>query len=223
MKVIRQAIQQGRSALSEFESKQVLAAYQIPITREILVHDVDGLLKASREIGYPLVLKGCSSDSSHKTESGLIQLDIRNDDEAQRALEHIMGKMGGPNAAVLVQEMIKGKRELAIGLTRDAQFGPCVMFGLGGIFAEVLNDTCFRAAPIDTQDALEMVREIKSNQILGSIRGMPPVDKKSLAEMLIAVGRIGLEQDFIKEIDINPVIISGRRPVAADALVILDT
>jgi acetyl-CoA synthetase (ADP-forming) len=223
MNVIRQAIKQGRSALSEFESKQVLAAYQIPITREKLVHDVAALLRASHEIGYPVVLKGCSSDSSHKTESELIHLDIRNDDEAQLAHDQILGRMGAKNGAVLVQEMIDGKRELAIGFTRDAQLGPCVMFGLGGIFAEVLNDTAFRVAPIDTQDALEMMSEIKGNQILESIRGMPPVDKKSLAEMLIAVGRIGLEQDVIKEIDVNPVMISGRQPVAADALVILET
>jgi acetyl-CoA synthetase (ADP-forming) len=210
MNVISQAIKQGRSALSEFESKQILAAYQIPITREKLVHDLDALLKACHEIGYPLVLKGCSSDSFHKTDSGLIHLDIRNDDEARHALDQILGRMGAKNGAVLVQEMIKGKRELAIGFTRDAQFGPCVMFGLGGIFAEVLNDTAFRAAPIDTQDALEMMGEIKNNQILESIRGMPPVDKKSLAEMLIAVGRIGLEQDIIKEIDVNPPPAGGR-------------
>lgn len=223
MNVIRQAIKQGRSALSEFESKQILAAYQIPITREKLVHDADALLNACHEIGYPVVLKGCSSDSSHKTESGVIHLDIRNDEEARFAFDQIIDKMSEKNGAVLVQEMIEGKRELAIGFTRDAQFGPCVMFGLGGIFAEVLSDTAFRAAPIDAQDAMEMMGEIKSNQILESIRGMPPVDKKSLAEMLIAVGRIGLEQDTIKEIDINPVMISGRRPVAADALVILET
>jgi succinyl-CoA synthetase beta subunit len=223
MKAITQAIQQGRSALSEFESKQVLTAYQIPVTREILVHDVDGLLKASHEIGFPVVLKGCSSNISHKTESGLIRVDIRNDNEAQLSFENIMGKMGGMNGAVLVQEMVNGKRELVIGFTRDAQFGPCVMFGLGGIFTEVLKDTSFRVAPIDAQDAMEMMSEIKGNEILASIRGMPPVDKKSLVEMLITVGRIGLEHEIIKEIDINPIIISGRQPVAADALVILET
>ena len=97
------------------------------------------------------------------------------------------------------------------------------MFGLGGIFTEVLKDTSFRVAPIDAQDAMEMMSEIKDNEILASIRGMPPVDKKSLVEMLITVGRIGLEHEIIKEIDINPIIISGRQPVAADALVILET
>ena len=223
MNIITQAIKQGRSALSEFESKQVLAACQIPTTREKLVHDVDALLKATQEIGYPVVLKGCSSDRLHKTESGLIYLDIRNDDEARLALDQILATLDAKNGAVLVQEMIQGKRELAIGFTRDAQFGPCVMFGLGGIFAEVLNDTAFRAAPIDMQDAMEMMSEIKGSQILESIRGMPPVDKKSLAQMLIAVGRLGLEQDNIREIDVNPVMIAGRRPVVADALIILET
>jgi len=130
--------------------------------------------------------------------------------------------MDGKENAVLVQEMVKGQRELVIGLTRDPQFGPCVMFGLGGIFTEILKDISFRVAPLEKRDALEMMREIKGQKILEAVRGMPAADLDMLAELLINVGRIGLENEQIKEIDINPVIISGSKPVAVDALIILD-
>ena len=222
MKIIEKAIEEGRTTLSEYESKQVLAAYEIPITKEILVNDVNGLTGAAREIGYPLVLKGCSSKISHKTEKGLIRVDIRNEEEAGNSFKEIMAGMNGPGDAVLVQEMVKGKRELVVGLTRDAQFGPCVMFGLGGIFTEILKDISFRVAPLEKHDALDMMQDIKGRKILEAIRGMEAVDLDELAEILITVGRIGLENDRIKEIDINPVIISASKPVAVDALVILD-
>jgi acetyl-CoA synthetase (ADP-forming) len=222
MKIIEKAIKEGRTTLSEYESKQVLAAYQIPVTREILVNDVKDLMNATQEIGYPLVLKGCSAEITHKTEKGLIKVDIRNDDDATVAFEEIMANINGKENAVLVQEMVKGQRELVIGLTRDAQFGPCVMFGLGGIFTEILKDISFRVAPLEKRDALEMMHDIKGHKILEAVRGMEAADLDALADILIKVGQIGLENEKVKEIDINPVIISGSKPVAVDALVVLD-
>jgi acyl-CoA synthetase (NDP forming) len=127
--------------------------------------------------------------------------------------------MNSGKGAVLIQEMIKGKRELVVGLIRDPQFGPCVMFGLGGIFTEILRDVSFRLAPLEKRDALEMIQEIKAHKILDAVRGMEPVDRDILSEMLINVGKIGMEHDMVKEIDINPVIVSGSRPVAVDALI----
>ncbi len=221
-KVIERALGKGAASLSENESKEVLAAYNIPVTREIPVKSVDELLKATKEIGYPLVLKGCSADISHKTEKGLVRMDIRNDKEAQAAFEEIMSDIDDLDGMVLVQELIKGKRELVVGLTRDPQFGPCVMFGLGGIFTEILKDISFRIAPLEKRDAMEMMQEIKASKILTAIRGMVEVDIESLADILIAVGRIGLENENIKEIDINPLIISDGKPIAVDALVILE-
>ncbi len=162
MEIITKAIAEGRAVLSEHESKQVLAAYQIPITKEVLVNNIQGLAKAIKEIGFPLVLKGCSPEIAHKTERGLIETDIRSDEEAKTAFHEIMSAMNGANDGVLVQEMVKGKRELMAGLIRDPQFGPCVMFGLGGIFTEALKDISFRIAPIERRDALEMMHEIKS-------------------------------------------------------------
>jgi len=222
MKIIEKALEERRTSLSEYEAKQVLATYQIPVAREILVDDVKDLVNAAEEIGYPVVFKGCSSDIAHKTEKGLIRVDIRNEKETRAAFEEIMTSMDGTEKAVLVQEMVHGKRELVVGLTRDPQFGPCVMFGLGGIFTEILKDISFRVAPLEKRDALEMMREIKGHKILEAVRGMPAADVDMLADILINVGRIGLENEQVKEIDINPVIISGSRPVAVDALIILD-
>ncbi|MBT8372834.1 MAG: acetate--CoA ligase family protein [Desulfobacterales bacterium] len=221
MKIITDAINAGQTTLSEYESKQILASYQIPVTREELVENVEDLPKAAAKIGYPLVIKGCSADIAHKTEKGLIRVDIRNEDEARGAFDEIMTAMDGADKKILVQQMVKGQRELVIGLTRDPQFGPCVMFGLGGIFTEVLKDTSFRVAPIEKTDALEMMQEIKAHRILEAVRGMAAADQDMLAEILITVGRIGVENEMIREIDINPVIISDGKPVAVDALMVL--
>lgn len=222
MQILEKALAEGRSALSEYEAKQFLKTYQIPVTRERAVTDKEGLKAAIEEIGFPLVLKGCASTIAHKTGKGLIEVDIRNMDEALGAFQNIMAKMTEEDGQVLVQEMIKGQRELVVGLTRDPQFGPCVMFGLGGIFTEVLKDISFRVAPLEKHDALEMMSEIKAHKILDTVRGMPEADRDLLADILINVGQIGLENDAVKEIDINPLILSGSKPVAVDALVVLE-
>ena len=220
-KIIEKAVKKGRKALSEYESKQLLAAYGIPITKEILLKDKDDLPKAIEKIGFPLVMKGCSADIAHKTEKGLIHVDVRTATEAKKAYREIMAGMEGFEGGVLVQEMVKGRRELVMGLTRDPQFGPCVMFGLGGIFTEILRDVSFRRAPLEAYDAREMMKEIKGHKILDAVRGMEAADEKRLTEMLISIGRIGLENPDIMEIDLNPVILSGPKPVVVDALVVL--
>ncbi len=222
MKIIDEALKKGHTALSEFKSKQLLASYGIPVTHEVLVENEENLIKTAGNIGYPIVIKASSPDILHKTEKGLIRFDIQNDDEAKIAFNEIIAGMNGNEKTVLVQEMIKGKRELVAGLTRDSQFGPCVMFGLGGIFTEVLKDISFRVAPLEKLDAMEMMQEIKGHKILDSVRGMDAADLNILADILIALGRIGLENENIKEIDINPLILSGGKPVAVDALVVLE-
>jgi acyl-CoA synthetase (NDP forming) len=219
--IIEMALKEGRATLSEHESKQLLSAYGIPVTREIETADEPGLMEAVRAIGFPLVMKASSPDLTHKTERGLVRVDIRSEQEALEAYKEMMAQVGRDKCAVLVQELVQGKRELVVGLTRDIQFGPCVMFGLGGIFTEVLKDVSFRVAPIEKGDALEMMQEIKGHKILEAVRGMPAADLDQLADILIKVGNIGMERDHIKEIDINPVILSGSRPVAVDALVVL--
>jgi acetate---CoA ligase (ADP-forming) subunit beta len=219
--IIESALKEGRKTLSEYESKCVLSHYGIPIAKERLCKDAKELKKASQELGYPLVLKGNSPDIAHKTEKGLIRLDIRNESEAEKAFEEIMGQINGSKGAVLVQEMVQGKRELLAGLMRDPQFGPCVSFGLGGIFTEVMKDVSFRIAPFDRREALEMMEETKAHKMLEAFRGMEAADKNILADILVKLGQIGMEQDKIKEIDINPLIISGAKPIAVDALIVL--
>jgi acyl-CoA synthetase (NDP forming) len=221
MELIHKAIKEGRSTLSEHESKRILAAYGIPVTREMLVTDMKGLQKAIRDIGYPLVIKGCSPETTHKTEKGLIRIDVRNEEEARVAYKEITAAMGEDHTAVLVQELIRGQRELVIGMTREPQFGPCVMFGLGGIFTEILEDVSFRVAPVEKPEALAMMQEIKGHRILEAVRGMEPANLDRLADMVITVGQIGLDNESVKEIDMNPVILCKGEPVAADALVVL--
>jgi len=222
MNIIKKNISEGKRTLSEYESKQLLASYNIPVTNEITVDSIEDLTKAIEKISYPLVLKGCSSEITHKTEKGLIRIDIRDKKEAVDSFQEIVANMNGDTKTVLVQEMIKGKRELVVGMNRDPQFGPCIMFGLGGIFTEILKDVSFRIAPIEKKDALEMMKEIKGYKILDAVRGMPAVDLEIMTEILISVGQIGLDNKEISQIDINPLIICNEKPVAVDALIVLE-
>ena len=222
-KILDAVTSQKRTVLSEYESKQFLSAYQIPVTREFLVTAESDLIRATNEIGYPVVIKGCAGDLIHKTEQNLVRVDIRNDHEAKIAFKEIMAVLNGAGGAVLVQELVKGQRELVMGMTRDRQFGASVMFGLGGIFTEILEDVVFRLAPLDKRDARDMMEEIRGRRILEDIRSMGAADLDQLGDILIQVGRIGIEHDIIKEIDINPVIISEGKGIAADALIVLES
>jgi len=221
MELFKQAKKEGRTTLSEFESKQVLKEYGIPVTQEMTVSNLPELEAAAEKIGFPLVLKGSSAEIAHKTEKGLIAIDLRTPEEAKNAFSELQAKMETSEKEVLVQEMIKGQRELVIGMTRDPQFGPCVMFGLGGIFTEILKDVSFRVAPLSERDAREMMEDIKGKKILDSVRGLPAVDREMLTNILISVGKIGLDHPEIQEIDINPLKIRHGKPVAVDALVVL--
>ncbi len=220
LKLIETARKEGRKTLSEYEAKQVLAAWDIPVTREVLVENRAALVGALNAIGYPLVMKGCAAEIAHKTEKNLVRVDIRGEAEAVAAFDEIMAGLDG-KGGVLVQEMIGGRRELVMGLTRDPQFGACVMFGLGGIFTEILKDISFRKAPLERHDAMEMMGDIKGHKILEAVRGMPAADTGTLADMLIRIGQIGVEIEAVAEIDLNPVILDGARPVAVDALIVV--
>jgi acetyl-CoA synthetase (ADP-forming) len=220
--IIEKALREGRKTLSEYESKQLLKNYGIPVPEEREVRDRQSFQQALREIDFPLVLKACAPGVSHKTEQNLLRVDIRNEQEALAAYLEITAATADSGVGLLVQEMVKGQRELVAGLTRDPQFGPCVMFGLGGIFTEILQDVVFRVAPVERLDAMEMLQEFKAHKILSAVRGMPAANLDQLADILIKVGEIGLNYDRISEIDINPVILSGEHPVAVDALVVLN-
>jgi len=221
MKIIEDAIKRGAKTLSENESKQLLSEYGISVTQEKVVSTEDEAAAAASEIGYPVVLKGSGAELTHKTELNLIELDVRDEKDLREAYNRLISNKEASVEEVLVQQMVKGDRELVVGLTRDPQFGPCVMFGLGGIFTEILKDTAFRVAPLSRWDATDMMEDIRGKKILEAFRGKPAVDREILADILIAVGNMGMEHDQISEVDINPLKLIDGKPIAVDALVVL--
>lgn len=221
MKIIEDALKRGDKALNEYESKRLLDAYSIPVTKEFVATSIKDAISQAKEIGYPVVLKGSSRTLTHKTEHKLIELGIDSDQALEKAYNALQERGKGQLDGILVQQMVTGERELVAGLIRDPQFGPCVMFGLGGIFTEVLKDVTFRVAPLEMRDALEMMDEIRARKLLDAFRGKPAVNRDVLAKALINLGRIGLDIDEVAEIDINPLIIHEDMPIAVDALVIL--
>lgn len=221
MRILEEAVSRGQKTLSEYDSKRLLADFGIPVCREHLVLSEQEALDRAAEIGFPVALKACGADLTHKTEQNVIRLSLGSVEEVREAYRDLQGKGLEGLDGILVQEMVSGHRELVIGLLRDAQFGPCVMFGFGGIFTEILNDVSFRVAPIEKRDALEMMGEIRSRKILEPFRGEPAVDTDSLAASLVALGNIGMENPAVKEIDVNPLKVRDGKPVAVDALVVL--
>jgi acetyl-CoA synthetase (ADP-forming) len=222
MKRVDKVFGKNAKCLSEHESKKLLAEYGVEVTEERLVTTEDEAVTVAANIGYPVALKASGEEFSHKTELGLIELNLKNIEDVRMAFKRLTSRKDVSVQDVLVQQMVEGDRELVVGLTRDPQFGPCVMFGLGGVLTEILEDVTFRVAPLSKRDALDMIKDIRANKILNAFRGKPPVDRNALADILIAVGRIGLEVDKVKEIDINPLKIRNGRPVAVDALVVLE-
>ena len=220
--ILSKAVQEGSQALSEYESKRIVANANVPVTREVLVHSREEAVSQAARIGFPVVLKGSDPALTHKTEMGMVRVNLKNDQDVARAYDELMGK-GIHMEGILIQEMVKGNREFVIGLTRDPQFGPCVMFGIGGIFTEALKDVSFRVAPLTEEDAQEMIYEIKASRLLDAFRGESAVDEKVLVKALVGIGELGMRYDEIAEIDINPLIITEGKPVAVDALVILKT
>ena len=182
--IIAEALTAGRNTLSEYDSKRILAEYEIPTTREFLAEDLAGVEQAADRIGYPVALKACAAAAQHKTEMSLIELGIRDAVELKQAYDRLAPKARDLGGAILVQEMVAGSRELVMGLIRDPQFGPCVMFGLGGIFTEALGDVSFRVAPLSDRDARAMPAEIRGAKILEGFRGMAPAQTEQLSHCL---------------------------------------
>ena len=177
-------------------------------------------MKIAGGIGFPVAVKACAWEIMHKSGRGLIALNIRTEEALRDAFRSIR-VAAGREIPILVQEMVAGSREFVAGMTRFPGFGPCVLFGLGGVFTEALKDTAFRSAPLSASEAEEMLTDIRAKALLGEFRGLPAVDAPALAGILQAVGAIALLHPEIAEIDLNPVIIAGSKPVVADALFVL--
>src|SRR5208283_4773607 len=182
MNMIEKALAEGRSVLDEHESKQLLSSFGIPVASEVVARGADDAASSAAGIGFPVVLKALGARLFHKTEAGGVVLNIRTDEEVRKEAERLL-KIPGCEA-LLIQEMVEGGREIVCGLTRDPQFGPCVMFGIGGILTEVLEDIEFRMAPLALNDARDMVAGIHFKKIVGPFRGESAADIEGLCQTL---------------------------------------
>ncbi len=211
-----------KRALTENESKQVLIEYDVPVIEEKKAASPDEAVSMALSIGFPVVLKGLGSSILHKTEMGLVHLNLKNPVEVKEAALAIEKNAGDKLEGFLVQPQVKGKREFVAGMFRDPHFGPVIMFGMGGIFTEAFSDVTFRIAPVTENDAEEMLDEIRAKVLLNEFRGEKAVNRKQIIKALTGLSRLSIEQPEIAEIDINPFIaLPDGNLKAVDALIIL--
>lgn len=225
--VFAQARKEGRSYLLEPEAKMVCMEYGIPVTRFKVALSQDEAGKFADQIGYPVVLKIVSPDVLHKSDVGGVVLDLKSAPDVENAYEKIIAnvKKHKPDAkivGVLVQEMAPSSTEIIVGATKDPQFGPALMFGLGGIFVEVLKDVTFRIAPITESDAREMITEVKAYPILKGYRGQPAADVDAIVEILMNTSRLVMDHQEIKELDLNPIMVYEKGAKTVDARIIIE-
>jgi acyl-CoA synthetase (NDP forming) len=217
---VQRVLESGRTALSEAESKRILRHYGVPVVTETTVSTAEEAVAAANGMAFPVVLKGIGDNVLHKTESGLVHLHLTDDAAVRRAAKEILRTASGMK--LLVQPQIKGDREFVAGLFRDPQFGPAILFGLGGIFTEALADVAFRLAPLSERDALDMIASIRSRTLLGAFRGAAAVDRQSLLRTLMGLSALATDVSEIAEIDINPLIATASGDLmAVDALITL--
>ncbi len=215
--------QEGRHTLNEAESKQLLAAFGVPVVKEWITVDVADAVIQGQNIGFPLVLKGLGSRLTHKTELGLVRVNLKTEAEVRQAFEEIKQAAGPDWEGCLLQPMVSGRRELVAGLVQDPQFGPVVMFGLGGVFTEAIGDVVFRIAPLSEAQALRMMDDLAGRKLLGPFRGDAAVDKEQLCRVQTGLSQLAMTHPEVKEIDINPLIVAADgRITAVDALVVLE-
>jgi acyl-CoA synthetase (NDP forming) len=219
--ILEKAAARPNRALNEHESKQMLGACGVPVVKEQVVQNPAQAVAAAEQIGYPVVLKGLGANLLHKTERGLVHLNVSDALSVRLAAEKILAEAGPEIEGLLVSPQLTGRREFVAGLFRDPLFGPVVMFGVGGIFTEALSDVSFRLAPLREGDAAEMIQEIRSAKLLDALRGEAPVDRQTLMSTLMALSAIGVQYPQVAEIDINPLLVTpAGSPMAVDALVV---
>jgi acetyl-CoA synthetase (ADP-forming) len=208
------------STLSETASKALLAAYGVPFAPERAVSDAEAAVAAAVALGLPVAVKLNGEGIAHKTERGLVRLNVGSVDAVRAVAAELLAAVRSDDGAVdlLVAPMVRGTRELIAGLVRDEQFGPVVMLGIGGVLAEAIGDVVFRLAPISPHDALGMIDDLRLQALLGPFRGEPPLDRSALATVLLALSEVAADNSVVS-VDVNPLIIVDGRPIAVDALV----
>jgi acyl-CoA synthetase (NDP forming) len=220
--IIRKTRTEGRTALTEAESKQLLRHFGVPAVDEVVVSSIDEAVSQAEAAGFPVVLKGLGAKLTHKTERGLVKMNLRSVDDVRKAAREITEAAGDDLEGFLLYHMVEGRRELMAGLFHDAQFGPVIMFGLGGIFAEALGDAVFRIAPLNESHANDMINQIRAIHLLGKFRGEQAVRTEQLVQTLVGLSRLGIEHPEVREVDVNPLLAGpDGRVTAVDALVIL--
>ena len=212
----------GERTLSEHASKALLAGYGVPVAREALAADAEAAARAAAEIGFPVVVKLCGDAVAHKTERSLVRLSVADPAGVRAAARELLAlrRPEDGEVALLVAEMVRGRRELIAGVVRDPQFGPCVMLGLGGVLAEAIGDVVFAAAPLSATEARRMIGGLRA-AILEPLRGEPAVDRDALAAILVGLGRLAVERADVRSVDVNPLIMRDGKPIAVDGLVVL--
>jgi len=220
--VVADAVAQGRGALDEGQAKALLAGYGIAVPEGGIARSEDEAVAIAGRLGCPVVVKAVGPRISHKTERGLVTLDLSGDDAVRAAAHALLALTEDEDGVLLVERMVRGKRELMIGMKRDPLFGPVVVFGVGGIFTEAHKDIALGVTPLDDRDIEGMLAGIRARALLDDFRGLAPVDRASLAVAIRALARIAADHPAVSEIDVNPLIVEDATPVAADALVILD-
>jgi succinyl-CoA synthetase beta subunit len=215
------ASSESTRTLAEDASAALLAEYGVPVTPSVRVRDVDAAVAAAEELGFPVVAKLVGDAIAHKTERGLVRLSLPDADAVRGAARELLAaaRPDDGDAAVLVAPMVRGRRELAAGLVRDPQFGPCVMVGLGGVLTEAIGDVAFVPAPLDPLDAAEAIEALQAQALLGPVRGEPAVDRDALAAILLALSTLAAARPDVVSVDVNPLVVVDGKPVAVDALV----
>lgn len=227
LRALSQAVKEGRKNLTETEAKAVCMDYGIPVTRSELAENEEEALKLAERIGFPVVLKIVSPDIIHKSDVGGVIVNLKNAKEVGNAYKQILSnvKKHVANAEIvgmLVQEMAPASTEVIVGSIKDPQFGPALMFGLGGVFVEVLKDVTFRIAPVNEEEAHEMIEEVKAYPLLKGYRGSPPADIDAIVKIILATSKLVMEHEEIKELDLNPIMVYEKGAKAVDARIILE-
>jgi len=217
----------GRKHLLEMEAKSVCMEYGIPVTQFRLAKSEAEAVKFAEEMGYPVVLKIVSPDILHKSDVGGVMLNLKNAKEVKKAYKQIMEnvkkhKKNAEILGVLVQEMAPPSTEVIVGAIKDPQFGHALMFGLGGVFVEVLKDVTFRIVPITEEEAREMISEVKAYPLLRGYRGTPPADIEAIVQILLKTSRLVSEHPEIMELDLNPIMVYEKGAKTVDARIILE-
>lgn len=225
--IIQKALLQNRYELLEPEAKEFIEACGINTTKQRMTSSREEAIQAARSMGYPVVLKIVSPDISHKTEVGGVKLGIQDDKGVVNAYDEIMRDVtirqpGARIHGIIVQEMATPSTEVIVGGLRDPQFGPAVMFGLGGIFVEVFKDVSFRIAPVEEYEARDMIRQIKGAEVLKGFRNRKAADISALVQTIVQVSDIMVTIEEVKEIDLNPILVYPIGLKAVDARIILN-